>query len=271
MMRDLDIRGWAIPILLALLLNAVLFFCIPSLSSRKEMKKAIDFPDPIFLSNYELSPPIREIKEMPRPPEEEEPPKRVPRVSSPAPPKTAPAPPASAPVPEKKPIPKPSRVKRPAQKVARPSPVRETRSDAAPDPIAEPGPVPDSGAASVAPSPTTEGSESGKESAASDLIGPTTEMGVGEVDQAPVALSKVEPAYPPIARRQNREGKVVVRFLVDAKGRVQKPSIVEANPKGFFERSVLEAIGKWRFKPGQYRGRAVSTWIVVPIYFKLTG
>jgi periplasmic protein TonB len=90
------------------------------------------------------------------------------------------------------------------------------------------------------------------------------------VDQVPQALQKVEPIYPPRARKQGICGKVVLRFLVEPDGRVSRPSIVEANPEGYFEQSALEAICHWRFKPGIYRGKAVATWVVLPVQFKLT-
>jgi TonB family protein len=96
------------------------------------------------------------------------------------------------------------------------------------------------------------------------------EFGADAVDQIPQALQKVEPIYPPRARKQGICGKVVLRFLVEPDGHVSRPSILEANPSGYFEQSALDAIRHWRFKPGIYRGRAVATWMVLPVQFKLT-
>ena len=90
------------------------------------------------------------------------------------------------------------------------------------------------------------------------------------MDQIPQAVQKVEPLYPPRARKQGVCGKVVLRFLVEPDGHVSRPSIVEANPEGYFEQSALDAIRHWRFKPGIYRGKAVATWVVLPVQFKLT-
>jgi protein TonB len=97
------------------------------------------------------------------------------------------------------------------------------------------------------------------------------EFQLAQVDKPPVVVSRVEPGYPLMARRRNINGQVTVKFLVDAQGRVQKPSIVRANPEGIFESSVLDAVARWRFKPGIYRGQAVSTWVILPIQFKLAG
>lgn len=90
-----------------------------------------------------------------------------------------------------------------------------------------------------------------------------------QVDQAPCPIRKVEPEFPQAARRMGVGGSVVVRFLVKADGSVGEASVVRAEPGGVFERNALEAVGKWRFKPGLYRGEAVATWVVLSVQFRL--
>jgi len=97
------------------------------------------------------------------------------------------------------------------------------------------------------------------------------EFEAAEVDREPRLVSQVPPIYPYSARRRGIDGEVVVRFLVDASGRVNKLSIVRAVPKGVFEQAVEQSVNRWRFKPGYYQGRPVSTWVVLPIRFKLSG
>lgn len=99
---------------------------------------------------------------------------------------------------------------------------------------------------------------------------PGGEFNADAVDKIPQAVQKVEPVYPQRARKQGVSGKVVLRFLVEPDGHVTRPSIVSANPEGYFEQSALEAIRHWRFKPGLYRGKAVATWVVLPVQFQLT-
>jgi periplasmic protein TonB len=91
-----------------------------------------------------------------------------------------------------------------------------------------------------------------------------------QVDQAPSPIRKVEPEFPPAARRMGVGGSVVVRFLVKADGSVGEASVVRAEPGGVFERNALEAVGKWRFKPGLHRGEAVATWVVLSVQFRLS-
>ncbi len=120
-------------------------------------------------------------------------------------------------------------------------------------------------------------SETGADSGVSGPGSPSSGRGLsGEydaavVDQSPQVLQKVEPAYPGRARNLGICGKVVVRFLVKPDGRVSKPSIVAAHPAGYFEQSVLEAIRHWKFKPGCFKGRVVSTWVTLPVQFRLIG
>ncbi|MFZ2446914.1 MAG: energy transducer TonB [Syntrophobacteraceae bacterium] len=99
--------------------------------------------------------------------------------------------------------------------------------------------------------------------------GPPGEYDAAVVDQVPKILKKIEPAYPSRARNLGIGGKVLVRFLVEPDGRVSRPSIVEAHPSGFFEQSALDAIRHWRFKPGCFKGRVVSTWVTLPFQFRL--
>ncbi len=93
---------------------------------------------------------------------------------------------------------------------------------------------------------------------------------IGDVDVAPRLFRKVDPVYPFSARRRQITGKVTVRFLVNTEGRVQDISIQESIPPGVFDQAVLQAVKKWRFKPGILEGEAVSTWVVLPLEFDLT-
>lgn len=96
------------------------------------------------------------------------------------------------------------------------------------------------------------------------------EFSVNTVDKIPQAVQKVEPVYPQKARKEGVCGRVVLKFVVEPDGRVSRPSVQEANPSGYFEQTALDAIRHWRFKPGIYRGKAVATWVILPIQFRLT-
>ncbi len=88
----------------------------------------------------------------------------------------------------------------------------------------------------------------------------------GEVN-APVLLHRVEPAYPPAMARYGVPATVVIRCVIDTSGRVRDPEvIVPALPP--FNKSVIEAVKQWRYKPGSLRGSAVEVWLDLTVTFR---
>ena len=57
--------------------------------------------------------------------------------------------------------------------------------------------------------------------------------------------------YPEEARAAGTEGYVVVRYDVDARGRVINPTVVEAQPPGVFDAAAIETVSSWRFRPAR--------------------
>jgi len=91
----------------------------------------------------------------------------------------------------------------------------------------------------------------------------------GDLD-APVSVEiRVPPVYPLRARQRRIEGWVRVKILVDAHGRVEQAEIVEAQPAGYFENSVLQCVKKWKLTPPTVGGQPVKAWMVTRIRFKL--
>lgn len=90
-----------------------------------------------------------------------------------------------------------------------------------------------------------------------------------EVDVPPYPVRRPLPPYPFEAKRRGIEGKVRVRVLVDKGGRVAEVRIVEARPKGVFEKAVVETLKKWKFRPALMKGKPVDVWVVIPIRFEL--
>lgn len=75
--------------------------------------------------------------------------------------------------------------------------------------------------------------------------------------------------YPTIARENDIQGKVFVRFAVTATGKVDKVQIVRGVDPLLDKEAirVVKSLPKW--KPGQQRGKPVSVWYTVPINFQL--
>ena len=100
-------------------------------------------------------------------------------------------------------------------------------------------------------------------------LAPDRVFDVEEVDDIPAVLYRKRPRYPRRARRLGITGRVEVRFLVNSKGAVEKIEIVKAKPHGIFEKSVENALKRWRFRPGVRSGHKVSTWMKTTINFEL--
>jgi len=92
---------------------------------------------------------------------------------------------------------------------------------------------------------------------------------ISELDRRPEPIVQTQPNYPFEMKREGIEGRVRVGFIVDSKGDVILPYIVSSTNIGF-ERSAIEAVLKWRFRPGMKNGRKVNTRVEQPMDFKVT-
>jgi len=77
------------------------------------------------------------------------------------------------------------------------------------------------------------------------------------------------PDYPESARREGREGRVLLRVLVDDQGRSKKVEINSSSGSEALDRAAAEAIKRWRFHPARYGDMPVDSWLRVPIEFSL--
>ncbi|MBC8425187.1 TonB family protein [bacterium] len=90
-----------------------------------------------------------------------------------------------------------------------------------------------------------------------------------DLDQPPRVVARIPPVYPFRARQREIEGHVRVRFLVSPEGQASRVSILEAEPPGLFEESVLQIIPSWRFSPGVIDGQPVTAWMATTVRFEL--
>jgi len=96
-----------------------------------------------------------------------------------------------------------------------------------------------------------------------------TAFKISEVDQIPQFLKSITLQYTFLAKRNNIQGKVVLRFIIDTEGNVVEPQVTESEPEGVFDKIALEAILKCKFKPAIKDGKAVSCIVNLPITFKI--
>jgi periplasmic protein TonB len=84
----------------------------------------------------------------------------------------------------------------------------------------------------------------------------------------PAFRRRVMPLYPERARRLGKEGRVVLRLTIDARGSLLKVEVVQGAGFGF-EESAVEAVKRSSFRPAVVNGQAVTSVARLPIRFVL--
>jgi len=80
----------------------------------------------------------------------------------------------------------------------------------------------------------------------------------GEAD-GPRPTTRVRPSYPMKAKARRIEGCVLLELTVDASGEVVGPRVLDAYPRGMFDKAALRAVAKWQYEPRKVDGKPVST------------
>ena len=75
--------------------------------------------------------------------------------------------------------------------------------------------------------------------------------------------------YPEVAKENNIQGKVIVRFCVTSKGGVDKVSILKSVDPELDAEAIRVVQSLPSFKPGKQGGKPVPVWYMVPINFTL--
>lgn len=107
-----------------------------------------------------------------------------------------------------------------------------------------------------------------------NFVGAAAQMDQAEVfelsdlDSKPMLVGPIRPKHPPNLLKQKISGSVVLLFVVNDKGRVEEAR-VENSSRPEFETPALEAVRRWKFKPGQREGGAVSVYVRQQIQFNV--
>jgi periplasmic protein TonB len=91
---------------------------------------------------------------------------------------------------------------------------------------------------------------------------------IGGGVKAPVPVYTIDPEFSEEARRAKYQGEVMVQIIVDAQGNVQSPRVVRPLGMGLDEKA-LEAVMKYKFKPGTKEGKPVPVYMTIAINFRL--
>jgi protein TonB len=96
---------------------------------------------------------------------------------------------------------------------------------------------------------------------------PAPVMTSAEID--PRYMRDFQPSYPPSKIRMEQEGRVTVRILVGANGRVLQLQPVGNPDADFLAATRKQALAKWRFKPATRDGVAIEAWREISVRFEL--
>ena len=97
-------------------------------------------------------------------------------------------------------------------------------------------------------------------------------MSADDIELAESSLIvRIDPKYPSQAARDGLEGWVILSYNIDKHGSVYDIAVLDASPKGIFDREARRALAKWRYKPAVTGGKAQAVpGVMVLLEFNLS-
>lgn len=87
--------------------------------------------------------------------------------------------------------------------------------------------------------------------------------------QRPQAVQTTAPVYPEAAKKEQREGKVVVKTVIDEQGNVTHPAVEGSSGHQDLDQSALDTVSAWKFRPATLQGKPVAVYYTLTINFTL--
>lgn len=89
-------------------------------------------------------------------------------------------------------------------------------------------------------------------------------------DASAANLGNAGPNYPTESRRRHEEGIVRLRVLISPSGAVEEIAVARTSGFDRLDRAALDAVRKWRFRPGMQAGQPIEAIGYLSIPFVLT-
>lgn len=99
-----------------------------------------------------------------------------------------------------------------------------------------------------------------------ESLDPSEVFKLSEVDEPPLIISQSPPFYPEHLRRDSETESAVIRFVVNAHGKVVNAVVIRTSYPAFGKAS-LQAASAWRYKPARKSGRPTNCVLEVPLFF----
>lgn len=80
---------------------------------------------------------------------------------------------------------------------------------------------------------------------------------------------RVRPQYPKRALKLRQEGVVWLRVLVDEQGEQEELKVHRPSQYALLNQAAMKAVKKWEFEPTKRFGRAIKSWVEIPIEFAI--
>jgi periplasmic protein TonB len=97
----------------------------------------------------------------------------------------------------------------------------------------------------------------------------TSKQKISSITAKPLYQQNQKPPYPPLARRRNWQGTVLLLVTVDVQGLSKNVQILEGSGYSILDKTAKKTVQKWKFTPGKINGRPTEMQVQVPIHFKL--
>ena len=81
--------------------------------------------------------------------------------------------------------------------------------------------------------------------------------------------NRVAPGYPPASLRASEEGTVILRVLVDEKGRPMEVNVMKSSGFTRLDDAAMKAVHRWIFVPPTREGQPVRSWSRVQVRFEI--
>jgi periplasmic protein TonB len=85
----------------------------------------------------------------------------------------------------------------------------------------------------------------------------------------PISIPNPEDMYPSAARNAGQEGKPVVNFCLDEKGRITSAEVAESSTFPLLDEAAIKVVRGGRFKPATQEGKPIASCARIPIKFQL--
>lgn len=102
-----------------------------------------------------------------------------------------------------------------------------------------------------------------------NFVSPQEKGALEETREIP--LKNLPPVYPARAREEGWEGAVVLKVRVGPDGSPQQVDVFKSSGYRILDEAALKAVRRWQFLPARAGGIPFSSWIKIPVRFRLIG